>query len=361
MERITYTNGFLCGDGWEQALCDELTSLKPGEKFFSPAPGLVMGGTGRAKIKTEPVFARQWLPECVELAGDSIAELVQVMGPVVDSYLDQTSLPWTFVCHTPDAFTEDSERYIKTGARTTLLQEKFLERMTKFRKRAMERFEDWNRINEKRPCIVIQVVMTDASRLWLSIVERFKTRNGRYVPHLWRKNPGMVEHDDQAPCRSYYKLEEAWIQSGIFPRKNEVCVDLGAAPGGWTWAALKRGARVVAVDAAELKKHVENHPRCEHSIDNGYAFMPPKQVDWMFCDMIVKPMATMGLLERWLESKACKKFVVNIKFRGKDPSTILASVEELRVKFQIPFLVVRHLYFDRNEITLIGSMTDKFR
>lgn len=357
MDRNTYSNGFLCGDGWEQALCDELAGIKPGEKFFSPAPGLVVGGSGRGKFKSEPVFARQWLPNCLEIDGESIARLVQEMGPVVDSYLDEGWLPWTFVCHTPDAFTEDSERYLKTGARTTLLQEKFLERMAKYRKRTMERFEDWNNVNEKRPCIVIQAVMTSNSKLWLSIAERFKTRTGRFVPFLWRKNPGQVEHDHLAPCRSYYKIEEAWLQSGFTPRKNDLCVDLGAAPGGWTWSALKRGARVIAVDFAELKKHVENHANCEHSIDNGYAFMPQRQVDWMFCDMIVKPMATLGLLERWLEQKACRKFVVNIKFRGKDPSTILAAVEELKAKWQIPVLVVRHLYYDRNEITLIGSLS----
>ncbi|GAB1353542.1 hypothetical protein MASR1M12_22780 [Erysipelotrichia bacterium] len=58
----------------------------------------------------------------------------------------------------------------------------------------------------------------------------------------------------------------------------------------------------------------KNTPRCEHSIDNGYAYMPQKTVDWMFCDMIVKPMSTLGLLDRWLGAKAHRRFVVNVKF-----------------------------------------------
>ena len=145
----------------------------------------------------------------------------------------------------------------------------------------------------------------------------------------------------------------------MYPKKGEVCVDLGAAPGGWTWAALNRGARVVAVDVADLKRHVENHPRCEHSLDNGYSFMPSKTVDWLFCDMIVKPMATLGLLERWLEQKACRKFVVNVKFRGKQPESILTAIQELKDKYQIPELIIRHLYYDRNEITLIGGKLKK--
>jgi 23S rRNA (cytidine2498-2'-O)-methyltransferase len=219
----------------------------------------------------------------------------------------------------------------------------------------MERYSPWEEINSRRPCIVIQALMTNNDRLWISITRRFKTERGRFVPFLWQGSPGMVPHDPQAPCRSYYKLEEAWLQSGIFPRRGEICVDLGAAPGGWTWAALKRGARVVAVDAADLKPHVEKHPKCEHLTDNGYAYMPSRTVDWLFCDMIVRPMATLGLLERWLEAKACRKFVVNVKFRGKEPESILSAVRQLQEKCRIRDLVVRHLYYDRNEITLVGG------
>ena len=155
--------------------------------------------------------------------------------------------------------------------------------------------------------------------------------------------------------RAAYKLEEL-IERDRLLKPGMVVVDLGAAPGGWTWAALKRGARVIAVDFADLKAHVESHPRCEHSLDNGYAFMPTRPVDWMFCDMIVRPLATLGLLDRWLEQKACRKFVVNVKFRGKEPETILAAIEELRQKHQLSRLIIKHLYYDRNEITLIGSL-----
>ncbi len=348
-------NGFLCGDGWEQALCDELKTLDPGQQYSSPASGLVVGGKGTKTLRFEPVFARQWLPACCEVRGKSVADLIQEMGKVVDQYLDQSKLPWTIKCFTPDLYTEDSTKYERFGGRSTLICQKFLARMQTYRKRAMERYQEWENIDERKPCLVIQGVLVADDRLWISIGKRFKTENGRFVPVLWKSNPGLVPHDDQAPCRSYYKLEEAWTQTGTFPRKNEVCVDIGAAPGGWTWAALKRGARVIAVDFANLKPHVESHPRCEHSRDNGYAFEPLRTVDWLFCDMIVKPMATLGLLERWLEKKLCRKFVVNVKFRGKDPETILVAIDELQKKYQIPVLIVRHLYFDRNEITLIGG------
>ncbi len=348
-------DAYICGIGWEEALCNELKPAGSAEAFSSPAPGLVVGTRHPSHLKNEPVFARNWLPDCCEIRGESIADLVQALGRVVDAFLDQSQLPWTFVAFSPDLFTEESTKYEFIAGRPALLQEKFFERMAKYRRRAFERFVDWLNIDDRRPCLIVQVVMTGNDRAWVSVCERFRAGKGRYLPVIWRNSPGLVEHDHLAPCRSYYKLEEAWNQTGIFPRKNDVCVDLGAAPGGWTWAALKRGARVTAVDFADLKPHVEKHPRCEHSIDNGYAYMPQKTVDWMFCDMIVKPMSTLGLLDRWLEAKACRRFVVNVKFRGKQPETILLAIDELAKKHGLSKLVIRHLYYDRNEITLIGQ------
>ncbi|OGK05588.1 MAG: hypothetical protein A2W80_17810 [Candidatus Riflebacteria bacterium GWC2_50_8] len=355
MTRTNKLNGYLCANGWEEALSQELVAAKAGDHFYSPAPGLVVGESSSAGLRYEPVFAGQWFPDCMEVEGDSIADLIQALGNALDPILDQNPLPWTLHCFTPDLYTEDSTYYEFLSGRSALLHEKFMQRMAKYRRRALEKYVDWSSIDEKRPCLLIQAVLVDTGYLWVSTAKRLKTELGRFVPFMRSNSPGSIAHDPQAPCRSYYKLEEAWQVAGIYPRKGEVCIDLGAAPGGWTWAALKRGARVVAVDFADLRPHVENHPHCEHSLENGYAFMPARTVDWMFCDMIVKPLATLGLLDRWLEQKACRKFVVNVKFRGKQPESILTAIEELRQKHQIPQLIVKHLYYDRNEITLIGG------
>jgi len=66
-----------------------------------------------------------------------------------------------------------------------------------------------------------------------------------------------MAHD--APSRSYLKLAEAfevfldkeeqaqWLKPGM------TAIDLGAAPGGWTWQLVQRGLKVVAVDNGRLK------------------------------------------------------------------------------------------------------------
>ena len=88
--------GFLCGDGWEEALCQELADQDPENQFSSPTPGLVLAEHFSQALLFEPVFARQWLPNCVEVRGTSIADLVQVLGKTVDGFLDQRPLPWPF-------------------------------------------------------------------------------------------------------------------------------------------------------------------------------------------------------------------------------------------------------------------------
>ncbi len=52
--------------------------------------------------------------------------------------------------------------------------------------------------------------------------------------------------------RAALKLEAVDRRAGIF-RPGVTAVDLGAAPGGWSQYAVRRGARVVAVDRLEIE------------------------------------------------------------------------------------------------------------
>jgi 23S rRNA (cytidine2498-2'-O)-methyltransferase len=59
-----------------------------------------------------------------------------------------------------------------------------------------------------------------------------------------------VASDKAAPSRAFSKLLEAEQRLGCRIRPGETCVDLGASPGSWSYVALNRGARVIAVDRA---------------------------------------------------------------------------------------------------------------
>jgi 23S rRNA (cytidine2498-2'-O)-methyltransferase len=99
----------------------------------------------------------------------------------------------------------------------------------------------------------------------------------------------------EAPSRSTLKLAEA-IE--VFMERSEetrllrsgmTAVDLGAAPGGWTWQMVKRGIRVSAVDNGPMKGVLAKHPLVEHLKQDGFKYAPRKTVDWLICDMVENP------------------------------------------------------------------------
>ncbi len=72
---------------------------------------------------------------------------------------------------------------------------------------------------------------------------------GQYVMDPFRK---ANKSGYSALNRSEYKLAEAVESFGIDVGSVALCLDVGAAPGGWSNYMLKHGAKVVAVDSALL-------------------------------------------------------------------------------------------------------------
>jgi 23S rRNA (cytidine2498-2'-O)-methyltransferase len=166
--------------------------------------------------------------------------------------------------------------------------------------------------------------------------------------------------DDAAPSRSYLKVEEAYLVLGREPQADETVVDLGAAPGGWSYSAAKRGARVIAVDNGPLKGGALNNPLIEHRLEDAFKFRPPAATsyDWLYCDLVEEPHHVMrNLVAPWLDGGWCRRFVINLKFGHVDA---LALLRELRAA-ESPFMRyaanvrIRHLYHDREEFTVVGE------
>mgnify|MGYP003338278511 CR=1 FL=1 len=62
----------------------------------------------------------------------------------------------------------------------------------------------------------------------------------------------FVEDKATPPNRAYLKLWELFTLLGTRPKPGELCIDLGASPGGWSWVLHETGASVLAVDKAPL-------------------------------------------------------------------------------------------------------------
>lgn len=166
--------------------------------------------------------------------------------------------------------------------------------------------------------------------------------------------------DPSAPSRSYLKTEEAFTVLGIEPSPGQTVADLGAAPGGWSYSAARRGASVTAIDNGPLKGGAENHPLIRHLREDAFKFTPAagERFDWLFCDLVEDPYHVMQLIERWLKNNYCRRFVVNLKFGRADALDLLSKVldPDGRLRPHCSALTVRHLFHDRDEFTLVGSV-----
>ncbi|WP_334319426.1 rRNA methyltransferase [Termitidicoccus mucosus] len=167
--------------------------------------------------------------------------------------------------------------------------------------------------------------------------------------------------DPLAPSRSYLKVEEAYGVLGREPAEGETVADLGAAPGGWSYSAARRGARVVAVDNGPLKGGALGHPLIEHRREDAFRFQPgpDARFDWLFCDLVEEPHHVMrDIVEPWLTRGWCRRFVVILKFGRVDPVALLREITAPGgvLATRTEGLRARHLYHDREEFTLVGEV-----
>jgi 23S rRNA (cytidine2498-2'-O)-methyltransferase len=172
----------------------------------------------------------------------------------------------------------------------------------------------------------------------------------------------------EAPSRSTMKLAEA-IE--VFMDRSEQtrllragmqAVDLGAAPGGWTWQMIKRGIRVTAVDNGPIKGAPAKHPLVEHLKQDGFKFAPRKAVDWLICDMVEKPAKVATLIGDWFAAGWCKHAIFNLKLPMKQRLVAVDSaLDGIRKRLDnegINYkIIAKQLYHDRDEITVFLTKT----
>lgn len=153
--------------------------------------------------------------------------------------------------------------------------------------------------------------------------------------------------DKSAPSRAYLKLWELFTLTGEQPKAGDVCVDLGASPGGWTWVLASLGAQVIAVDKAVLAPSVTRLPNVTVMQQSAFALEPHAvgPVDWLCCDVICYPARLLTLVERWMKAGTVRRFVCTVKFQGA------TDFETARRFAQIPGARLLHLHHNKHELT----------
>jgi len=172
-----------------------------------------------------------------------------------------------------------------------------------------------------------------------------------------------LKFPSNAPSRSTLKLEEAmheFVPAKKWPvllREGMTAVDLGAAPGGWTYQLVERGMRVTAIDNGPMGELLMATGLVDHQKADGFKFQPPRQVDWLVCDMVEKPQMVTELMAKWLSQGWTRRSIFNLKLpmkkRFQEVSTCLALLKDSLDKAGRQYEIqAKHLYHDREEITV---------
>ncbi len=161
--------------------------------------------------------------------------------------------------------------------------------------------------------------------------------------------------DSVAPSRSYLKVEEAYGISGNSPGEGDIVVDLGAAPGGWSYSAAKRGAISYAIDNGPLKGGAKDNNHIIHLKSDAFKYVPEQKIDWLFCDMVEEPHRIIEIIEQWFTQRRCRAFVINFKFGHVNPITLIDEIEKNSIINKTEYTLI-HLYHDRDELTITGLL-----
>jgi 23S rRNA (cytidine2498-2'-O)-methyltransferase len=338
------SNGALavCQSGFEGLLAREMGSL--GLEVAGSGPGWVAAKPAAAALEgrlRSAAFPQAILESPVTVSGDRVNELAKAIADHFAESVRGERIEGAWPC-----VFAGSQETAGLGRRVASVEAAFLE----FLKKRLGRVAKLASSETPRvgPARGLFVWFTDFS---VARLARSAHMNG----------PCRMADDDSAPSRSYLKIEEAYAIAGAEPRPGETVCDLGAAPGGWSYSAAKRGAKVVAVDNGPLKGGALGNPLIDHRHADAFGFSPGREsvYDWLFCDLLEDPHKVLdSIVVPWLSGGWCRRFVVNLKFGRVDPIGFLGELRSSGSPFSRFASGVRivHLYHDREEFTITGAV-----
>lgn len=178
----------------------------------------------------------------------------------------------------------------------------------------------------------------------------------------WPMGIPRLRMPKDAPSRSTLKLAEA-ILTLLSPdeqksslRPGLAAVDLGAAPGGWSWQLVSRGLRVTAIDNGPIAASVLATGLIEHLRTDGLTWRPKKAVEWMVCDMVEQPSRIAPVMADWLATGRCRRSIFNLKLpmkkRHEEVERCRNLIDQRMRAAGLKYVLrIKHLYHDREEVT----------
>jgi 23S rRNA (cytidine2498-2'-O)-methyltransferase len=342
--QLSHHHLFLTEEGSTVLLAAELEAIgahviTQGEQWLTTGLTLTEG------VSPLLAFGRQCMPHATEVTEAAISGWARRITDAAITHLPHTQ-PWRLM------ITPAYGQGVAGQQRCKLIGEAVREQLQKKRRSLVKSWQD-STMPFTADCSAIQVVLLSREQGYLSIAPAPLPFAQRQI--VWPQSAGLVPvaADKAAPSRAFAKLVEAEIRMGQRILPGHSVVDLGAAPGSWSYVALQRGARVTAVDRSPLRDDLMAQRTLSFVQGDAFRYRPERAVDWLICDVIAEPDKLSDLLIAWLKEGLCLRFVFTIKFKGD------GSYHQLqKLKAELPALCesayLTRLCANKNEVTAFG-------
>lgn len=288
-------------------------------------------------------FVRQTLPEARTVTAASINGWADAMIDALLTTLGDDD-PWHL--HLWPAYGEGRAGY----HRCELIHAAFTERL---KKRRRVRLKHEQRTLDASTAL-LQAVLTAPDAGFISQTKAAQRHELRAIVSDFIAGEIPHAEDKAAPSRAFAKVIESELRLGQRIERDQTCVDLGAAPGSWTYVAIQRGAHAIAVDRSPLRDDLMRHPKLHFHQGDAFKFKPDQTVDWLICDIIAAPQRSIDLLLEWLREQRMRRFIVTIKFKGADEYALLDQLKREARPLCTDFRLTR-LCANKNEVCAFGS------
>ncbi len=150
-------------------------------------------------------------------------------------------------------------------------------------------------------------------------------------------------------------LQELNVDHHVIPK----WLELGAAPGGMTQRLIDWGANVTAVDLAEIKKDITNHARVNHLKINAQDVPTAESFDALLSDMNGPFINSAKIVARLGSTMKTGRLIVYVLKLNNSPNPLEAidQVKSIFLSHGIEVIQIRHLFHNRQEVTLICQKT----
>ena len=230
-----------------------------------------------------------------------------------------------------------------------------------------ESFANIERAKDAPPLAINRVASPDAIVLDVVLVEPNEWWYGFHIasstPARWPGGVPLMDTSTEQISRAYYKIFEALLWAGVHLGADDTVAEIGSAPGGSCQRLLELGAKVIAIDPAEMEESVVAHENLTWVRRKGQEVRKRdfRGVEWLVTDISATPSYTLETVGEIVAHRDVdiKGLILTLKLT--DLKMVEQIPEWIATVRKMGFSVVkaRQLAFNRREFCLIAAK-DRF-